>query len=66
MAFASRRKMISNTLRVGLDSAQISAAMSAAGLCANARAQDLTLEEFVALARCIAEAKPTQQHVQKN
>ena len=66
MAFASRRKMISNTLSIGLESAQIGAALSAAGLSPNARAQDLTLEQFVALARCIAEARLVQGDVQNN
>ena len=64
MAFASRRKMISNTLHVGLDSAQIAGALSAAGLGPNMRAQDLTLEQFVALARCVVQAKSIQERVQ--
>ena len=55
MAFASRRKMVSNTLRFGLESADIGAALSAAGLSPYARAQDLTLADFVALARCISD-----------
>ena len=56
-AFASRRKMIRNTLRVNLDAAQIGAALVVAGLNPDARAQDLSLEHFVALARCVAAAE---------
>ena len=62
-AFASRRKMIRNTLRVGLDAAQIGAALVEAGLSPDARAQDLSLEQFVALARCVATAESTDHLV---
>lgn len=49
-AFSQRRKVMRNSLQPLYDPVQVSAALSALGLNPDARAQDLTLEDFVHLA----------------
>lgn len=48
--FSQRRKVLRNALRPLHEPGQVSAALQAAGLSAEARAQDLTLAQFAALA----------------
>lgn len=49
-AFSERRKMLRNTLAPLYSREQAEAALGALGLRPDARAQDLSLEQFVALA----------------
>ncbi|KAL4434460.1 hypothetical protein ABPG75_000901 [Micractinium tetrahymenae] len=53
-AFSQRRKVVRNSLRPLYEPAQVAAALQAAGLSEDARAQDLTLQEFGALAWALA------------
>ena len=52
-AFLSRRKMLRNSLQIDQTSEQIGAALSSAGLSPDARAQDLTTQDFARFARCL-------------
>lgn len=52
-AFLSRRKMLRNSLQIDQSSEQIGAALAAAGLSPDARAQDLTTQDFARFARCL-------------
>ncbi len=54
-AFSQRRKVVRNSLRPLYEPAQVAAALRAAGLSEDARAQDLTLAQFGRLAWALAE-----------
>lgn len=54
-AFSQRRKVVRNSLRPLYEPGQVAAALRAAGLSEDARAQDLTLAQFGALAWALAE-----------
>ena len=58
-AFAQRRKTVHNSLSssLGLPKDEVGAAMDAAGVARNARAEQLTLEEFAALANALYQKK---------
>ena len=65
-AFAQRRKTAANSLSasLGLPKAQVVAALGAAGIPANARAEQLSLEQFAALANALPPlAKPGEDRV---
>lgn len=49
-AFSQRRKVVRNALRPLFEPADVAAALAAAGLNQDARAQDLTLQQFADLA----------------
>lgn len=49
-AFSQRRKVLRNSLQPLHSAGQVGAALAALGLSADARAQDLTLDDFVRLA----------------
>jgi 16S rRNA A1518/A1519 N6-dimethyltransferase RsmA/KsgA/DIM1 with predicted DNA glycosylase/AP lyase activity len=49
-AFSQRRKVVRNALRPLYEPADVAAGLAAVGLSEDARAQDLTLEQFGALA----------------
>ena len=50
-AFLSRRKMLRNSLQISQSSEQIGSALSAAGVSPDARAQDLTTQDFARFAK---------------
>ena len=56
-AFGQRRKTAANAISagLGLPKAQVTAAMEQAGLPATARPEQLTLEQFAALSRALAQ-----------
>ncbi len=58
-AFSQRRKVIANSLSAGLgmDKAAIAALLERAGVPANARAEQLSLEDFAAIAEELTEGK---------
>lgn len=65
-AFAQRRKTAANSISasLGLPKAQVEAALGAAGIPANARAEQLSLEQFAALANALPPlAKPGEDRV---
>ena len=65
-AFAQRRKIAANSISasLGLPKAQVEAALGAAGIPANARAEQLSLEQFAALANALPPlAKPGEDRV---
>ena len=65
-AFAQRRKTAANSISasLGLPKAQVEAALGAAGIPANARAEQLSLEQFAALANALPPlAKPGEDCV---
>ena len=65
-AFAQRRKTAANSISasLGLPKAQVEAALGAAGTPANARAEQLSLEQFAALANALPPlAKPGEDRV---
>ena len=65
-AFAQRRKTAANSISasLGLPKAQVEAALGAAGIPANARAEQLSLEQFAALANALPPlAKPEEDRV---
>ena len=56
-AFEQRRKTLSNSLKTGgFGKEQIAAALEAAGLSPTARAEQLTMEQFIALSKALVEA----------
>ena len=60
-AFGQRRKMLRQSLRsLGVE---VPALLAAAGLDATARAEDLAVGDFVALARALAAAPPLRHDV---
>ncbi len=65
-AFAQRRKTAANSISasLGLPKAQVEAALGAAGIPANARAEQLSLEQFAALVNALPPlAKPGEDRV---
>ena len=65
-AFAQRRKTAANSISasLGLPKAQVEEALGAAGIPANARAEQLSLEQFAALANALPPlAKPGEDRV---
>ena len=65
-AFAQRRKTAANSISasLGLPKAQVEVALGAAGIPANARAEQLSLEQFAALANALPPlAKPGEDRV---
>ena len=65
-AFAQRRKTAANSISasLGLPKAQVEAALGAAGIPANTRAEQLSLEQFAALANALPPlAKPGEDRV---
>ena len=65
-AFAQRRKTAANSISasLGLPKAQVEAALGAAGIPTNARAEQLSLEQFAALANALPPlAKPGEDRV---
>ena len=65
-AFAQRRKTAANSISASLSlpKAQVEAALGAAGIPANARAEQLSLEQFAALANALPPlAKPEEDRV---
>ena len=65
-AYAQRRKTAANSISasLGLPKAQVEAALGAAGIPANARAEQLSLEQFAALANALPPlAKPGEDRV---
>ena len=65
-AFAQRRKTAANSISasLGLPKAQVEAALGAAGIPANARAEQLSLEQFAVLANALPPlAKPGEDRV---
>ena len=65
-AFAQRRKTAANSISasLGLPKAQVEAALGAAGIPANARAEQLSLKQFAALANALPPlAKPGEDRV---
>ncbi|HIV46991.1 MAG TPA: 16S rRNA (adenine(1518)-N(6)/adenine(1519)-N(6))-dimethyltransferase RsmA [Candidatus Acutalibacter stercorigallinarum] len=65
-AFAQRRKTAANSISASLElpKAQVEAALGAAGIPANARAEQLSLEQFAALANALPPlAKPGEDRV---
>ena len=65
-AFAQRRKTAANSISASLSlpKAQVEAALGAAGIPANARAEQLSLEQFAALANALPPlAKPGEDCV---
>ena len=58
-AFSQRRKVIANSLSAGLgtDKASVNALLERSGIPANARAEQLSLNDFAAIAAALQEAR---------
>jgi 16S rRNA (adenine1518-N6/adenine1519-N6)-dimethyltransferase len=65
MAFAQKRKTLSNNLRAaGYAPAEITAALHQVGIPPQARAETLSIESFAALAKIFSPAEPPVSHAQ--